>query len=330
MHRTQIAFLLLPSVHLQDLAGPAQVFFEATELGAGHFQLHYISPFPTLMSTQGLSFGPLRAPESLVLGRGDMVCVPGFDFASFQSGRLDTALESVREWVWQQRRRGVYIASICSGALALGRLGLLDHTACTSHWKCLAYMRAAFPRARLIDNQLYIFDRGICTSAGMTAGIDMSLALVEQWRNPLLAAKVAREMVIESRRAGSRGQQNVFLDFKNQFSEEVYQAREILANHLESAYTIDDLARDMNRSSRHLSRLFRQHTGQTVQQYRDQLRLEKGEQLLRHTQLSIKEIALACGFADVRQFSRLWKARRGSTPAGWRKANAKTVTDRRS
>lgn len=319
MAEKRIAFLLLPGVHLQDLAGPAQVFFEAGELGRGRFQIDYIATSPTVMSSQGLPFGPLRAPAEVDLRRGDLICIAGFDFASFRGGKLDAALAAVRDWLWEQRRRGVYLASICSGSLALGQLGLLNSVACTSHWKCLAYMREHFPLARPVADQLYVFDRGIFTSAGMTAGIDMALALVEQWRSPLLAASIAREMVIEFRREGSQRQKNVFLDFKNHFNAEVYRIQELLANHLESTYTIDDLARELNRSSRHVARLFKEHTGQTLQAYRDALRLQRGEQLLRHTELSVKEVAAACGFSNVRQFLRLWKKRHGATPACWRR-----------
>ncbi len=313
-----IAFVLFPHTHLQDLAGPAQVFFEASELGAKKFRMLYASVSGAICSAQGLPLAPGMALGDLALREGDMVCVPGMDFNSFQEGKLDAAIEAAKDWMWAQHKKGVYVASICSGSLILGQMGLLDHVSCTSHWKCLSYMQKNFPKARVQENRLYVFDKGIFTSAGMSSGVDMALALVELWCNPFLAAKVAQEMVINVRRAETKAQKNIFLDFNNHFNAEVYKAQEILANELDSAFSISDLARQMHKSPRHLSRLFKQHTGQTIQAFRDNLRLEHGEQLLLYTERSVKEIAVACGFANTRQFSRLWLRKRGCTPGASR------------
>ena len=318
MESTQIIFLLLPKIHLQDLAGPAQVFFEASELGKRAFKVRFAAVEKNVCSAQGLGVSTEVDIRDLSLKKGDMVCVPGFDFAGFQAGLLDAAIERYRAWLWEQRDKGVYIASICSGAMALGRLGLLDHVECTSHWKCIPYMKQYFPKARVLDNRLYVFDKGIFTSAGMTSGIDMALALVERWQNPLLAAKVAQEMVINVRRNETTEQKNIFLDFKNHFNADVYRAQEILSNHLDASFTMARLAQKMNMSSRHLSRLFKDHTGYTVQHFREQLRIEHGEKLLLHTEMSVKEIAVRCGFSNSRQFSRLWQKRMGRTPGAYR------------
>jgi len=319
MTPTTIAFVLFPHLHLEDLAGPAQVFYEASNLGNGNFKTLYASTGGMIMSAQGMALAPQAALQELSLRKGDMVCIPGVDFESFQAGKIGQVIEETKAWMWEQHKKGVYIASICSGALILGQMGLLDYISCTSHWKCLTYMQERFPKARVLDNRLYVFDKGIFTSAGMTSGIDMALALVERWRNPLLAAKVAQEMVINVRRAETKSQQNIFLDFKNHFNPDVYQAQEILANRLDAAFTIEDLAKQMNLSNRHLSRLFKRHTGQTVQTFRDNLRMEHGEQLLLHSERSVKEIAVACGFANARQFSRLWLRRKGCTPGEFRR-----------
>lgn len=319
MAPTTIAFVLFPHLHLEDLAGPAQVFYEASNLGNQNFRTVFASMDGIVTSSQGLALAPQAVLKELSLRKGDMICVPGVDFKSFQEGKLDAIVEQTRDWMWEQQKKGIFIASICTGALILGRMGLLDYVSCTSHWKCLDYMRGHFPKARVLDNRLYVFDKGIFTSAGMTSGIDMSLALVERWRNPLLAAKVAQEMVINVRRPETKAQKNIFLDFKNHLNAEVYKAQEILANQLDATFTIEDLARQMNLSPRHLSRLFKRHTGQTVQAFRDNIRLEHGEQLLLHTERSVKEIAVACGFANARQFSRLWQRKKGGTPGEFRK-----------
>lgn len=319
MQQTRIVFLLLPKVHLQDLAGAAQVFFEAAALSNEHFKLHYVSPYQEIVCAQGLHFSSLQGLEEIALKRRDVLCIPGFDYAAYLNGELDTAIATCKNWVWAQKEKEVYLASVCTGALALAKMGLLDYTQYTCHWKCLEYMKNAFPKAKQLDNRLYVFDKGIFTSAGMTSGIDMALALVERWRTPLLAAKVAQEMVINVRRAETKKQENIFLDFKNHFNADVYKAQEILANRLEASFSIEDLAKMMNLSTRHLARLFKHHTGETIQNYRDKLRLEHGEALMLNTEMSVKEIALACGFENARQFSRLWQKMCGTSPGRYKR-----------
>jgi transcriptional regulator GlxA family with amidase domain len=321
MKQTKIVFLLFPKNHLLDLAGPAQVFYEANQIsGRPRFQIFFANPNGAVRTEQGAFFADMTRPDDIILEKGDFVCVPGFDFLSFTKGEMDEAICRQKNWLWQQRKKGVFIGSICSGAFALAKMDLLDNVQCTTHWKCLPYAQAHFPKARWLDNRLYVFDKEMYTSAGMTAGIDMALGLVDKWCSPLLAAKVAQEMVINVRRAETRDQQNIFLDFDNHFNAEVYKAQEILANRLDVRFTVSDLAKMMNLSERHLARLFKHHTGQTIQAYRNRLRLQHGEQLLLNTEMFVKEIAVACGYESSRQFIRLWNSEKKVSPEGFRKA----------
>lgn len=315
MQAVNIVFLLFPKVHLMDLSGAAQVFYEANNLGHVRFQLHYVSFEHNIQSEQGLRFSNLSKPEQVHLRKRDMICIPGIDYKSFVNGEMDEALDKSKHWIIRQYQQGVYISSICSGALILAKLGILNGVKCTTHWNCLAYGIRKFPKAKFLNNRLYVFDKNIFTSAGMTSGIDMALALIENWVNPLLAAKVAQEMVINVRRAETQNQQNTFLDFKNHFNEDVYKAQQLLAQRLESSFTVKDLAMELNMSVRQLARLFKSHTRHTIQAYRDKLRLEHGKQLLQHTELSIKEISTKCGYESSRQFIRLWTKHEGHSPS---------------
>jgi transcriptional regulator GlxA family with amidase domain len=307
MRTIQIAFLIFPKTHLLDLAGAAQVFYEANHLGNTFFKVSFISVEDSVQTEQGLYFSHLQKLEDVSLKARDMVCVPGIDFEGFVAGAINSSIAKTKKWVKEQYDRGVYIGSVCTGSLILAKMGILEGTRCTTHWKCLDYAQKHFPNARFLAERLYVFDRGIFTSAGMTSGIDMSLALIEEWANPLLAAKVAQEMVINIRRAETQSQENTFLDYKNHFNPDVYKAQQILANHLESSYTVKDLALELNLSERQLSRLFQNHTQQTIQDYRDKLRFEFVRQLLYHSELSLKEIAYKCGYKGIRQLTRLWK-----------------------
>lgn len=314
MNPTNIVFFLYTKAHLLDLSGAAQVFYEANSFSSRKYRLHFASVKESIVSEQGLQFANLVPLQKLHLNKNDMIVVVGVDFQSFVKGEMDAEIEQSKEWMIENYHNGVYLSSICSGALVLAKMGLLNGKNCTIHWKCLDYARKKFPKAKFGDDHLYVFDKGVFTSGGMTCGIDMALALVEKWSNPLVSAEIAQEMVINIRRADTQNQKNTFLDFKNHFNAEVYKAQQLLANNLQSSYTLKDLAADLNMSERQISRLFKSHTGETIQQLRDKIRLDHGEKLLRNTKLTIKEIAGQCGYQSPRQFSRVWKARYGATP----------------
>lgn len=245
-----VAFLLLPGVHLMDLAGPAQVFYEAGQLGRFPVRIHYVGMKSEVTTAQHLPVIPTTSHTELELGPDDFLCIPGTDFIRLERGELDEVITDLRTWLLPLQERGVLIGSVCTGALVLAKLGMLNGRACTTHWKCMAYLERAFPLVRLQRDRLYCFDRGVYTSAGMTSGIDMSLALVERWANPLLAAKVAKEMVINVRRSETSSQENTFLNFRNHFHPKVYQAQELLAHNLDTNYTVEDLSRELLISSR--------------------------------------------------------------------------------
>ena len=302
-----------------DLAGPAQVFYEASQLGRFPLRIHYVSLDTQVKTAQRLALAPTITQAQLQLRPNDFLCIPGTDFARLERGELDELAEDLRPWLQHLRDQGVLLGSICTGSVILAKTGMLNGRACTTHWKCMDYMEREFPLVRLQRDRLYYFDQGIFTSAGMTSGIDMSLALVERWANPLLAAKVAQEMVINVRRPETSSQENTFLNFRNHFHPKVYQAQELLANNLSTDYTVEELSRELLMSSRQLARLFKRYTGQTIHAYRKRVRLEQAEQLLRHSEQSIKEIAQICGFMQARQFIRVWKQAKGLAPGEWRK-----------
>jgi transcriptional regulator GlxA family with amidase domain len=166
-----VLVLLLETVQLQDMAGPVQVMAEATDLGAP-YRLVYCGLASRVRSGQGLSLSdlqPLPEPEP-----GDLVLVPGVAAAA-----LD-ALEVPRDWLRLAQQRGARLASICSGAFVLARAGLLDGRNCTTHWTLTARLAAEHPRAKVIEDRLFVEDGSVMTSAGIASGIDLSLALVEQ------------------------------------------------------------------------------------------------------------------------------------------------------
>src|SRR5215468_9612019 len=183
----RVLVLLLPEVHLQDLAGPVQVLHEAARFGAP-YRIWFCAAGARVRSAQGLTLAdlsPLPEPRP-----GDLILIPGTE-----SSAIDR-MAPPRRWLKAAHAAGAQIATVCSGAFALARSGLLDGRRCTTHWSLIDQLRREVPLAQVVDDCLFAEDGAIVTSAGIASGIDMALALVEQERGPILAARVAREMVV--------------------------------------------------------------------------------------------------------------------------------------
>jgi transcriptional regulator GlxA family with amidase domain len=312
LRTTRVLVVLLPDVHLQDMAGPVQVLYEASLLG-GAYQLSYCGSEAAVRSAQGLFLADLQPlPEP---GQGDLVLLPGTD-----SRKLDR-LAVPGDWLRAARKAGARIASICTGAFALARAGLLDGLRCTTHWKVVARLAAETPRARVIDNCLFIEDGGVVTSAGVASGIDMALSLVEQDFGPLVAARAAREMVVYLRRNGQEEQRSVYLDHRTHLHPGVHRVQDWLVANPQKKPVLSQLARVAAMSPRHLARVFRQATGITPKRFATKVKVQVARDLLGDPQRSVEAIAASCGFDDARQLRRLWKQSFGVSIAAFRAAH---------
>lgn len=305
-----VIFLLLPELEILDLAGPLQSFHEAVRAGVD-LRVLTCSPEPRVRTDQGLwlaDLDPLPVPEP-----ADLIVVPGMRFAA-----LDAVPVPVIAWLRRAYERGAQIASVCTGAFLLGRAGLLDGRQCTTHWSRVEDLQRRFPSARVLDNRLFVQDGPVTTSAGIASGIDMALALLERRFGPLLVAAVAREMVVYLRRDGSHRQQSVYLEYRTHLHPGVHRVQDWLTAHPAERATLSDLARRAALSPRHLTRVFRQATGVSVQEFTTRLRLELARDLLHDPQLTVEAVAARCGFASARQLRRLWKDVYGTSPGSER------------
>lgn len=307
----RVLVLLLPEVHLQDMAGLVQVLDEASRLG-GRYALTYCSGAARVRSAQGLWFSdlsPLPEPR-----RGDLVLVPGT--ASEGLGRL----RAPRAWLLKAFRAGARVASICSGAFALAQAGLLDGRRCTTHWKLTSRLAAEYPRTTVLDNRLFVSDRGIITSAGVAAGIDLALSLVEEDHGPVVAARVAREMVVYLRRNGEQEQRSVYLDHRLHLHPGVHRVQDLLVERPDRKPKLAELARVAGMSPRNLARVFRRATGITPRQFGARVKVQLARDLLGDPQRTVESVATSCGFEDARQLRRLWKQTFGMSIQAFRKA----------
>jgi transcriptional regulator GlxA family with amidase domain len=304
-----VLVLLLPDVHLQDLAGPVQVLDEASRLG-GRYRLTYCAAAASVRSAQGLwlsELSPLLEPR-----RGDLVLIPGTS-----SEALDR-LHVPRAWLQKAWHAGARLASVCSGAFALAQAGLLDGRRCTTHWKLTSRLAAEYPRATVLENRLFVCDRGVVTSAGVAAGIDLALALVEEDHGPLVVARVAREMVVYLRRNGEHEQRSVYLDHRTHLHPGVHRVQDFLVARPDQKPTLAYLARVAGMSARNLARVFRRATGITPKQFGAKVKVQLARDLLGDPLRTIEAVAASCGFEDARQLRRLWRQSFGTSIAASR------------
>lgn len=301
----KIAFIIPPHVELLDLAGPVQVFTEARFYGFDvdieFYQLHD-SP----VTTAGLGFGKIANYDKAKLNEGDFIFVPGMDFNYVNS--IPFKAERVFfKWLKECSDKKITVCSICNGAFALGHAGLLKDTECTTHWRRVKELQLQFPQAKVVSDILYIKSNNVYTSAGISAGIDLTLAILEDLKGPLFTHKVARGLVVYHRRSGRHKQQSIYLDYRNHINPQVHEVQDFLIDNLSKENDIETLASLVGMSARNLSRVFKEKTGSTVLEYLTLLRKEYAGTMMNNPDYTIEYIASQCGFKTARQLQRILK-----------------------
>lgn len=293
-------FLTLPGVMTLDLTGPA----ETLKLAQGAFSPRYIGPQDAVITSTDMTISRIEPlPESLP--DGSLLVVPGvFD----SSICFDTPQALIaRNWLMQLQpaiyARKITLVCVCSGTLLAARAGLMQGVQCTTHHEVLARLKAADPRALVKENRIFIEDRGIWTSAGITAGIDLALHLIQRLCGSQMALEVAREMVVYFRRSGDDPQLSPWLSYRNHLNPAVHRAQDLLIQHPEKSWQLEEIAGRVHVSARHLTRLFRQHLGISVRDYHEQLRLAVAQQRVTQGE-GAERAALAAGFSSSRQLRR--------------------------
>ncbi|WP_312118411.1 GlxA family transcriptional regulator [Kosakonia cowanii] len=293
-------FVMLPGVLALDMAGPAETFAQAQET----FRLHYIGPLAEVATSLGLTMGNI-APLPETLPEGSLLVLPG---VSDSSQLFDTPQATqVRNWLMRLQpllhRRAITLMCVCSGAMLAAKAGLLNGVQCTTHHNVIARLQALEPAALVKENRIFIEDRGIWTSAGITSGIDLALHIINRLCGPARALAVAREMVVWFRRSGDDPQLSPWLRYRNHLHPAVHRAQDALTAEPQKAWQLAEIAAQAHVSARHLTRLFQQHLGISVRDYLEQLRLVIAEQALLQGQ-GAEQAALAAGFSSPRQLHR--------------------------
>ena len=301
----KVAFIIPPTVELLDLAGPVQVFTEAKVHGM-ELDMEFYQYSEDPISTAGLGFSKLPNYTAAKLKVGDFVFVPGMDNDYVNSIPFRAEREFFR-WLKDCSDKRITICSICSGAFALGHAGLLKDTECTTHWRRVDALQVQFPQAKVVADILFVKSNNVYTSAGISAGIDLALAILEDLKGPLFTHKVARGLVVYHRRSGQHKQQSIYLDYRNHINPQVHEVQDYLIDNLSKENDIESLASLVGMSARNLSRVFKEKTGSTVLEYLTLLRREYANTMLNNPEYTIEYIAAKCGFKSARQFQRILK-----------------------
>ncbi|MFG3437513.1 GlxA family transcriptional regulator [Nonomuraea sp. NPDC047897] len=301
---SRVVFLLIPQAHLLDVAGPAQVFSAADDLGHPH-TLTYVGESTEIATVQGL---PLRAETTWpALTPDDLIIVPGWRGPARPAGAA--TLRRLRD----HHAAGGTVAGVCAGADALGRAGLLDGRRCTTHHSVQDELARLYPRAHVVRDALYVEDDRIVTSAGVASGIDVALHLITTRHGPYAAGQVARAMLVHTRRDGTAEQVSPLLRWRSHVDATVHRIQDLIETRFTERLPLSLLAEATGCSERTVTRLFTRATGRTPLAYQTALRLERAEHLLARG-ATAEAAAREVGFTDARTLRRL-RARTAS-PAG--------------
>lgn len=322
----RIAFVLFPGFQQLDLAGPMAVFEVARLEQPGSYDWRLVASTPPVArSSAGVDWPVQALPRRL--GDLDLVMVIGGD-------GVDAAGRDERLVAWLRRaaRSGARIASICSGSLVLAAAGLLDHRTATTHWSRGRQFEAEFPAVRLQPDRIYVREPAVreqqwpelWTSAGMTAGIDLCLALVAHDHGEDVAREAARQLVVERRRPGGQSQFSPLLELQQPEGRFTALLDDIRRD-LRREHRVEDLAAQACMSPRHFARCFRAETGATPAQVVERLRVEAARAALEGGAASVLRVSQDCGFGNTERMRRSFLRLLGRPPAAFRPGGAKAA-----
>lgn len=315
----RIGVVLYEGVTALDVVGPADAFACAT------------------LPARSRSRAAEAAYEVVTIGvkRGTCVCESGMvvrpSHAMADAPALDTLIvpggrglrepsvnRHVADWIRARARRTRRIASVCTGIYGLAPTGLLDGRRVTTHWRHADDVAARFPELRVEPDAIFVKDGSFYTSAGVTAGIDLALALIEEDLGAAASLAVARELVVYVRRSGGQAQFSEPLQFQSHAPDRFSDLLGYIAGHLDQDLSVEALARRMAISPRQLSRQCKQALGSSPGAIAERMRLDEAKERLLRRGTTVESVALSVGFRTADVFRRAFERRFGLTPTAYR------------
>lgn len=319
-----IVFLVIPEATLLDITGPYEVFSQAMEClrssnRTSHFtyQLHSLSidKKKNVRTASGITIRcreTIRTFDQTI----DTLIIPGVPNAQIDDYRFP---KKVLSWIAEQSLRVRRVCSICTGSFFLAEAGVLVGKNATTHWEKCSALSRNYPAIRVDPNPIFIKDGNVYTSAGISSGMDLALALVEEDLGKSLALEVARQMVLYLKRPGSQSQYSAVLTHQNTDHKPIQDACDWINEHLHETISIDELSEKISMSPRNFARVFVRETGITPAKYIDKLRVETACRYLVDSRLLLKEIANLCGFGSVDNMRKVFVKYIKTSPADYRK-----------
>ncbi len=310
--------VLPPQTLLLDVAGPLEVLRYANEQqDAVRFDCKYVAAAKTQTTTIGLSLAGLEAlPEALP--DNAMVLISGGSVMKTMQAGSKRERRDLAAWLRRTVRDDTTIVSICSGALIAAEAGVFDGHQCTTHADCMGELRRIAPLAQVLDNRLFVEDKRCFSSAGISTGIDLLLHIVSSLTSPVIAARIAQIMVIYIRRTANDPQISPWLSGRNHIHPSVHKAQDAIVADPAAEWSLGRLAKAAALSERHLSRLFREHTGVSVVDYINLMRVNLARDILSHSRLDMEAVAERSGFASARHLRRVWQQHHEEPPSFYR------------
>src|SRR5947207_58347 len=315
-----IGFLGYDGIQGLDLVGPLEAFMAAftDEAGGGARRVCYETlvigltgePFT---SETGITFKPHKTLEGVQAL--DTLIIPGG-----RGARLDAEINAkAAAWIKSRAGRIRRIASVCTGIFALAPTGLLDGRRVTTHWRFARDLAERFPKLNVDPNALFLKDGSFYTSAGITAGIDLALALIEEDYGAAAALVVARDLVVYLKRPGGQEQYSEPLQFQSKSTDRFTDLAVWMQGHLHGDLSVEALAKRACLGSRHFNRRFKDRFATTPAAFVEELRLNEARQRLSAANNTIETVAASVGFRSADAFSRAFERRFGVKPSSYRK-----------
>jgi transcriptional regulator GlxA family with amidase domain len=314
MQSRKIVIVAFPGVQPLDVTGPAEVFAGAAQLRSGAYKVQVVAPEREPLATRASGFALL--PEASVAecrGAIDTLIVAGG--FGVQAAAQDEALVA---WVRSAGRRSRRVASVCTGAFLLAAGGLLDGRRATTHWASCGELERRHPEIEVDPKPIFVRDGDVWTSAGVTAGIDLALALVEDDLGAEVARLIARWLVVFVQRPGGQAQFSSHLQSTPATRAPLRELQGWIADHLDEDLRVEALAERAAMSPRNFARAFRRETGVTPAVYVESLRVEAARQRLERSSEPVELIAERSGFGTPETMRRAFARRVGVAPAQYR------------
>jgi transcriptional regulator GlxA family with amidase domain len=308
----RVVIVVFPGVQTLDVTGPAEVFRAATRIKPPGYEVTVAAMDHGPLPTSTVSFVPDARLDDCA-GPLDTLIVAGGT-----GTRRAEEDERLIDWIAGAASRSRRVASVCTGAFLLARAGLLDGRSATTHWASCAELTDRYPEVTVKPDPIFVRDGNLVTSAGVTAGMDLALALVEEDLGRQTALDAARWLVVFLQRPGGQAQFSAQLAAQAADRAPLRELQAWIPDHLDEDLTVPALARRACMSDRNFARAFRRETGLTPGAYVEAARIERARIALETGDLPVEEVARQAGFGTVETMRRAFRRQVGVSPAEYR------------